>query len=93
MSAAYEAFRVLHEAPGAFIMPNPWDGASALLLQRAGFAALASTSLGIAFAAGRPDLSYLHPGRWRPVTGRRGLAEITGWPARLYRHRDTGRAH
>ncbi|HEY4251157.1 MAG TPA: isocitrate lyase/phosphoenolpyruvate mutase family protein [Roseomonas sp.] len=55
MSAAYEAFRALHEAPGAFIMPNPWDGASALLLKRAGFPALASTSLGIAFAMGVPD--------------------------------------
>jgi 2-methylisocitrate lyase-like PEP mutase family enzyme len=52
---SYEAFRALHEAPGAFIMPNPWDGASALLLARAGFPALASTSLGIAFAMGVPD--------------------------------------
>ena len=32
MSAAYEAFRALHQGPGAFVMPNPWDGASALLL-------------------------------------------------------------
>lgn len=55
MSAAYHAFRALHERPGAFIMPNPWDGASALLLKRAGFESLATTSLGIAFAAGRPD--------------------------------------
>ncbi len=55
MSAAYEAFRALHQGPGAFIMPNPWDGASALLLKRAGFQALATTSLGIAFAMGRPD--------------------------------------
>lgn len=55
MSAAYEAFRALHERPGAFVMPNPWDGASALLLKRAGFEALATTSLGIAFGMGRPD--------------------------------------
>jgi 2-methylisocitrate lyase-like PEP mutase family enzyme len=55
MSAAYEAFRALHHRPGAFIMPNPRDGASALLLTRAGFQALATTSLGIAFALGRPD--------------------------------------
>jgi len=54
MSAAYEAFRALHEGP-AFIMPNPWDGASALLMKRAGFPALASSSLAIAFAAGVPD--------------------------------------
>jgi 2-methylisocitrate lyase-like PEP mutase family enzyme len=52
---AYERFKALHEGPGAFVMPNPWDGASAVLLKRAGFPALASTSLGIAFALGRPD--------------------------------------
>jgi len=51
----YEAFRALHEAPGIFVMPNAWDGASALILARAGFPALASTSLAIAFAAGLPD--------------------------------------
>ncbi|HZH47217.1 MAG TPA: isocitrate lyase/phosphoenolpyruvate mutase family protein, partial [Roseococcus sp.] len=55
MSAAFEAFRDLHAAPGCFVMPNPWDGASAVLLKREGFPALASTSLGIAFALGRPD--------------------------------------
>ena len=33
----YERFRALHEHPGGFIMPNPWDGASALLLKQAGF--------------------------------------------------------
>lgn len=36
-------------------MPNPWDGMSALLMKREGFSAIASTSLAIAFAAGRPD--------------------------------------
>ena len=36
-------------------MPNPWDGASTVLLAREGFQALASTSLGIAFAMGVPD--------------------------------------
>jgi 2-methylisocitrate lyase-like PEP mutase family enzyme len=54
MSAAYEKFRDLH-AKGCFVMPNPWDGASAVLLAREGFPALASTSLGIAFAMGVPD--------------------------------------
>ena len=36
-------------------MPNAWDGVSALLLARAGFEALGSTSAGIAFALGRQD--------------------------------------
>jgi 2-methylisocitrate lyase-like PEP mutase family enzyme len=54
-TSAYERFRALHDGPGAFIMPNPWDGASAVLLQRTGFLALGTTSLGIAFALGRQD--------------------------------------
>ncbi|WP_424811600.1 isocitrate lyase/PEP mutase family protein [Roseococcus sp. YIM B11640] len=53
MSAAYETFRDLHKS--CFVMPNPWDGASSVLLAREGFPALASTSLGIAFAMGVPD--------------------------------------
>lgn len=36
-------------------MPNAWDGASAALLKRAGFEALGSTSLGLAFSLGRQD--------------------------------------
>lgn len=52
---AYERFRALHEGPGAFVMPNAWDGASAVLLQQAGFKALGTTSAGIAWALGRQD--------------------------------------
>ncbi len=51
----YQRFRALHQRPGAFIMPNAWDGASAVLLKRAGFEALGSSSIAIAFAAGRLD--------------------------------------
>ena len=53
MSAAYETFRDLHAS--IFVMPNPWDGGSAVLLKREGFAALASTSAGLAFGLGYPD--------------------------------------
>ncbi|MEO6994251.1 MAG: isocitrate lyase/phosphoenolpyruvate mutase family protein, partial [Lacunisphaera sp.] len=35
------SFRALHQQAGAFIFPNPWDGASARLLAREGFLALA----------------------------------------------------
>jgi 2-methylisocitrate lyase-like PEP mutase family enzyme len=52
---AYERFRSLHERQTAFIMPNAWDGTSAVLLARAGFEALGSTSLGLAFSLGRQD--------------------------------------
>lgn len=54
-TTAYEAFRALHAGPDIFVMPNAWDGASAVLLQRAGFAALGTSSVAIAFAAGRHD--------------------------------------
>ncbi len=49
------AFRALHARTGAFIMPNPWDIGSARLLAHLGFEALASTSMGFAFSAGRLD--------------------------------------
>src|SRR6185295_2886638 len=48
------AFRALHEQ-GCFVLPNPWDAGSARMLQRLGFAALASTSSGYAGTTGRPD--------------------------------------
>ncbi|HEY7141205.1 MAG TPA: isocitrate lyase/phosphoenolpyruvate mutase family protein [Methylomirabilota bacterium] len=49
------AFRALHDRPGAFIIPNPWDAGTARLLASLGFEALATTSLGLANALGRPD--------------------------------------
>jgi 2-methylisocitrate lyase-like PEP mutase family enzyme len=49
------AFRALHERAGAFIIPNPWDAGSARLLASFGFEALATTSAGAAFSAGRRD--------------------------------------
>jgi 2-methylisocitrate lyase-like PEP mutase family enzyme len=48
------AFRGLHES-GCFLLPNPWDVGSALLLQHLGFQAVASTSSGHAWSMGRPD--------------------------------------
>ena len=38
------AFRALHEAPGCFVIPNPWDRGSARMLARLGYRALATTS-------------------------------------------------
>ena len=46
------AFRALHERPGAFIIPNPWDIGSARILAAIGFEALATTSAGLAFSLG-----------------------------------------
>jgi 2-methylisocitrate lyase-like PEP mutase family enzyme len=47
-------FRQLHER-GFFIIPNAWDEGSAKRLQKAGFKAIASTSAGAAWAAGKED--------------------------------------
>jgi 2-methylisocitrate lyase-like PEP mutase family enzyme len=49
------AFRALHERPGAFMIPNPWDAGTARLLAALGFEALATTSLGLANSLGRVD--------------------------------------
>jgi 2-methylisocitrate lyase-like PEP mutase family enzyme len=51
----YERFRALHEQKGGFIMPNAWDGTSALLLKQAGFQALGTSSAALASALGRLD--------------------------------------
>ncbi len=48
-------FRALHERPGVFIMPNPWDAGTAKLFAALGFEAMATTSLGYANARGRVD--------------------------------------
>jgi 2-methylisocitrate lyase-like PEP mutase family enzyme len=52
---AYQQFKALHEAQEAFIMPNAWDAMSALLVKDAGFKAIGSSSIAIAFAAGVDD--------------------------------------
>ncbi len=48
------AFRKLHES-GCFVIPNPWDAGSAVLLQSLGFKALASSSAGMAWSMAKPD--------------------------------------
>jgi len=48
------AFRALHEA-GCFVLPNPWDIGSALMLEKLGFKALATTSSGFAWSQGQAD--------------------------------------
>ncbi|MDP4264278.1 MAG: isocitrate lyase/phosphoenolpyruvate mutase family protein [Bacteroidota bacterium] len=50
-----ETFRALHQRPGIFVVPNPWDAGSAKMLAGLGFEALATTSAGLAFSLGKPD--------------------------------------
>jgi 2-methylisocitrate lyase-like PEP mutase family enzyme len=49
-------FKSLHERQGCFIIPNPWDTGTSKILTTLGFEALATTSAGLAFSLGRPDL-------------------------------------
>lgn len=53
--ARAKQFRQLHDRPGIFAIPNPWDVGSAKMLMGLGFEALATTSGGLAFSVGRPD--------------------------------------
>ncbi len=51
----YRTFRALHERPGIFVIPNPWNAGTARILTAMGFEALATTSAGFAFSDGRRD--------------------------------------
>ena len=51
----YKVFRDLHVRTGAFVIPNPWNAGTAKILTALGFEALATTSAGYAFSAGRLD--------------------------------------
>ena len=48
-------FRALHEAPGSFIIANPWDAGSARMLAGLGFEALATSSGAKAGVLGKRD--------------------------------------
>jgi 2-methylisocitrate lyase-like PEP mutase family enzyme len=48
-------FLALHDRPGAFVIPNPWDVGSTRILDGLGFEALATSSAASASAAGRKD--------------------------------------
>jgi 2-methylisocitrate lyase-like PEP mutase family enzyme len=48
-------FRALHQSPGAFVIPNPWDAGSARILAGLGFEALATSSGASAGILGRRD--------------------------------------
>ena len=53
-TAKAAALLALHTGPG-FVLPNAWDAGSARVLEQVGFAAIATTSAGIAWSCGVPD--------------------------------------
>src|SRR5581483_7358605 len=69
------AFRALHERPGAFIIPNPWDAGTARILAAMGFEALATTSLGVANTLGNSTVSLAEI-----IENCRVIAEATDLP-------------
>ena len=73
------AFRALHERPGVFVMPNPWDAGTAKLFAALGFEALATTSFGLANALGRMD-GTLAVSREELIRNCREIASATDLP-------------
>lgn len=62
--------RALHAGPGILVLPNAWDVASARIFEEAGFAAIATTSAGIAASLGYPDGERISRGEMAKAVGR-----------------------
>jgi 2-methylisocitrate lyase-like PEP mutase family enzyme len=75
----YETFRALHERPGAFVIPNPWNAGTARILTALGFQALATTSAGYAFSVGRRD-SFAGLTRDEILENAKSIVEATDLP-------------
>lgn len=75
----YQAFKALHFKDEAFVMPNPWDAGSARILTAMGFKALATTSAGYAFSAGKRD-SFSSLTRDEIIANATDIVEATDLP-------------
>lgn len=78
-SARYDAFLALHTRPGGFVMPNAWDGLSALILKKEGFQALGTSSAALAAALGRLDGRHA-VSRGEHLAHAELLARVSGLP-------------
>lgn len=58
--SSFETFRASHEH-GLLRLPNAWDAGSARVIERLGAKAIATTSAGVAWAAGYPDGNQMPP--------------------------------
>jgi 2-methylisocitrate lyase-like PEP mutase family enzyme len=70
-------FRALHERPGAFIIPNPWEAGTAKILEAIGFEAIATTSRGLASMLGRAEDNANQD---EVIANCRAIAEATDLP-------------
>jgi 2-methylisocitrate lyase-like PEP mutase family enzyme len=75
----YQQFLELHSRVGGFVMPNAWDGLSALLLKEAGFEAIGTSSAALAASLGRPDGRHA-VSRDEHIAHARLLGEISDLP-------------
>jgi 2-methylisocitrate lyase-like PEP mutase family enzyme len=69
------SFRALHQRPGCFLIPNPWDAGTAKILAALGYEALATTSLGVANILGRKGVT-----RAEVIDNAREIVEATDLP-------------
>jgi 2-methylisocitrate lyase-like PEP mutase family enzyme len=78
-SELYERFMALHTRDGGLVMPNAWDGLSALMLADAGFEAIATSSAALATTLGRSDGRH-EVNRGEHLEHARLLGRLTGLP-------------
>jgi len=65
-----EAFGRLHREPGILVLPNAWDVITARVFESAGFAAIATSSAGVAWALGYVDGERISRGEMLAVVRR-----------------------
>jgi 2-methylisocitrate lyase-like PEP mutase family enzyme len=63
MADTARLFLAMHHGQEPLILPNAWDVSSALAVERAGAAAIATTSSGVAASLGFPDGEVIVPAR------------------------------
>ncbi len=72
-------FQTLHQGNEIFVIGNPWDAGSALILTAMGFQALSTTSAGLAFTLGRKD-GTASITRNEALANAKSIADATGLP-------------
>jgi len=65
-----ERLRELHQGPRILVVGSVWDAASARIFELEGFAALATSSAGVAYSLGYPDGERLPPVEMIAAVGR-----------------------
>src|SRR5207244_12592997 len=65
-----ETFRRLHREGGILVLPNAWDVITARVIESAGFAAIATSSAGVAWALGYADGECISRGEMLAVVRR-----------------------